>query len=476
MMHFQNQKGALLILVLIFGSIFFMMMVGFMGFVVTQTQVQEKKYQQSKAREIAEAGLNYYKWYLAHNPDDTTNGTGAPGPYVMQYNDPELGAIGEYSLEINSSNFCGEVAYIDIESTGYTYVEPNLKRTIYARYARPTVAEYAYIINANVWAGSDRTIIGPYHSNGVIRMDGTNNSTVTSGQENWVCDNDQLNCDPPYNEGDTLDAVFGDGPNSDLWSFPAPPINFTGLTVNLANMKDKAENGGGIYIPPSGGYGYRVDFQSDNTVDVYRVNNTYGYWGYDSKDGWQYERNVIQSQSSYASYAIDPNCPLIFVEDKVWLEGEVASKVTLAAADTDTPGVDPSMILNNNITYTSTSSGLLAIAENNVLVGLVVPDDMTLNGIFTAQQGHFGRNYYRTWGYYDVLSFHNSYVTRNSLTMNGSVVSNGRVGTKWTSGGTFVSGFDTRYNSYDRALVDNPPPLAPNTSDDYKFLQWREMD
>ncbi len=468
-----QSKGALLILILIFGSVFFIIMTSYMGFVVTQTRVQEKKMNLAQAREIAEAGLNYYKWYLAHNPNDITNGTGQPGPYVIPYNDPELGAIGEFSLEISSTNFCGDIASIDITSTGYTYAEPNLKRSIYARYSRPTVAEYAYIINANVWAGGDRTIIGPYHSNGIIRMDGTNNSTVTSGQESWVCDNSQLNCDPPNNEGDTLDAVFGDGPNSDLWSFPAPPINFTGLTVNLANMRDKAENGGGIYIPPSSDYGYRVIFQNDNTVDVYVVDGTYNYKGYTSANGWQYERNVITNNYLYGSYNINPDCPLLFVEDKVWLEGDVASKVTLAAADIDTSGVDPSIVLNNNITYTSTSSGLLAVAENDVLVGLAVPNDMALNGIFVAQQGRFGRNHYATsrlpW-------WLDGYVKRNSLTINGTIVSNGRVGTRWGSATTYLSGFNTRYNSYDRDLVNNPPPLAPNTSDDYKFIEWREKD
>ncbi|MFT7506997.1 MAG: hypothetical protein ACI92I_000134 [Acidimicrobiales bacterium] len=466
-----QQKGALLVLVLVFGAIFFTMMASFMGFVVTQVRVQESKYQQEQARQIAEAGINYYKWYLAHNPDDVTNGTGLPGPYVFTYDDPELGTIGEYSLEIASNTFCGDVSSIDITSTGSTYEEPTLQRTVYARYARPTVAEFAYIINSNVWAGSDRTIIGPYHSNGIIRMDGTNNSTVTSGQEDWVCDG-SLSCAPDSN-GTTLDAVYGDGPNGDLWTFPSTPINFTGLTVDLAIMRDKAENSGGIYIPPSGDYGYRVTFLGNGDVQVRVVDSTYNYWGYSSQNGWQTERHVIYNDDPYATYTINEECPLIFVEDKVWLEGVVDTKVTLAAADTDSPGVDPSIIINDNITYANASSGLLAVAEEEVLVGLVVPDDMELNGIFVAQNGHFGRNYYSTSG---VFSIHDSYTKRNSLTINGTIVSNGRVGTKWSCGGSYCSGFETRYNSYDRDLVNNPPPLAPETSDDFKFVEWREED
>jgi hypothetical protein len=127
------------------------------------------------------------------------------------------------------------------------------------------------------------------------------------------------------------------------------------------------------------------------------------------------------------------------------------------------------MILNDNITYVTATSGLLAIAEDDVLVGYDVPDDMELNGIFIAQNGKFGRNHY-------TASTNGGDRYRNSLTINGTIVSNGRVGTKWTSGGVWSSGFNTRYNSYDRDLVSNPPPLTPEVSDTYEFIEWREMD
>lgn len=468
----QKNKGYLVVLVLVFGAIFFVMVSAFIGYVITGRHVQEAAYNKERALEIAEAGLNYYKWYLAHYPDDTTNGTTTPGPYVHAYADPEGDDIGEFSLDIASSTLCGNVYAIDIYSTGHTYDDPNKKRTVFARYARPTVSEYAYIINSNVWAGEDRTIIGPYHSNSIIRMDGTNNSTVTSGQESWTCDDDELPCDP-HDDGDTVDAVYGDGPNSDLWTFPSTPINFTGLTVDLADMQDKAENGGGIYLGPSGDYGYRLSFQSDGTVDVYIVDRTYRYQGYTSEDGWEYERHVIRDDDFEATYTIPSECPLIFVEDKVWLEGDIAGKVTLAAADVDSYGKDPSIILNDDILYVDEDSGLLAIAEDDVLVGLVVPDDMELNGIFVAQNGHFGRNHYSTsylsWAF-------DQYVKRDSLTMHGTIVSSERVGTQWTSNGVYSSGFEVRYNSYDRDLVSDPPPLTPETSDTYQFIEWREQD
>ncbi len=470
----------MLVLVLVFGAIFFLIVTSFVGYVVTQSKVVESKYMKERSLDIAEAGLNYYRWFLAHNPGNATNGTGVPGPYVHDYYDPEGGKIGEFSLSIASSTACGDVYAIDITSTGYTTENPNAKRIIYGRYAQPTVAEYSYVINSNVWAGSDRTIIGPYHSNGVIRMDGTNLSTVTSGQETWVCDG-SMSC-APTSTGGVVAGVYGDGVNDHLWNYPSPPINFTGLTIDLAAMQAKAQTGGGRYHGPSGNYGYRIVFNTNGTYDLYRVTGTTQYWGYTSEAGWVQERHVISANTFVANYTIPSACSIIYVEDKVWLEGVVRGKVSIAAADVDTAGVSPSIILNNNITYANATSGLLAIAEQDVLVGLSVPTTMTLNGIFVAQNGRFGRNHYctndcsATAGDQGLSNALDPYVSRSSLTVNGTIVSNGREGTKWTSGGVFQSGFQTRANSYDRDLVADPPPLTPEVSDTYRFIEWREVE
>ena len=241
-----RNHGAFLVLVLVLAAVFFAIISASVGYVVTQGQVVQQRYLLDRSSDIAEAGLNYYKWYLAHFPGDVTNGTGLPGPYVNVYQDPEDGAIGEFSLNIASSTYCGDIASIEVASTGYTYEDPTLTRTITARYSQPTVAEYAFIINSNVWAGSDRTIVGPYHSNQGIRMDGTNLSTVTSGLTDWSCTS-SFGCSPTQ----TVDGVFTSTANANpaLFYFPSAPINFTDLTIDLANMKDRAQNNGGLYIP-----------------------------------------------------------------------------------------------------------------------------------------------------------------------------------------------------------------------------------
>ncbi len=466
-------SGFLLVLVLVFGAIFFTIASSFIVFIVIQSKLVAQKVEIESAGQIAEAGLNYYKWYLSHYPNDTTNGTGLPGPYIGVYKDPEGAAIGEWSLSVASTTYCGDVASIDVTAVGHTYAAPTITRKLTAKYARPTVASFAVILNSNVWAGSDRIINGPYHSNGGVRMDGTNNSVVTSGQSTWSCD-PSFGCTPTS----TKNGVFTSTANADasLFDFPAAPINFAGITVDLSSMQTRAQTRGGLYIPPSGAYGYQLKFNSSGTVSVSKVTNTTLYWGYTTENGWVQERNVISASTSVATYTIPTSCPLIFVEDKVWLSGTVKDRVALAAADLDSPGVDPSIILQGNITYTSaTSSGFLAVSEEDTLIGVNVPTDMLINGVYIAQNGRYGRNHYENGGTGHALPGSLTvYILRNSETMNGTIVSNGRVGTQWTSGGLIVSGFQTRTNTYDRNLIANPPPLIPVTSDVYQFSEWRD--
>ncbi len=465
--------GYLLIYVLIFSSVFFVILSSFVTFIITQSRLIEQRIQFEQAGQIAEAGLNYYKWFLAHYPNSTT--TSVTGVY----SDPELGPIGEYQLALASTTYCGTIMSRQVVSTGFTYDNPGVTRIMQARYARPNVAEFSFIINSNVWAGDDRIINGPYHSNGGVRMDGTHNSSVTSGQATWSC-SPSFGCTPTS----TRNGVFTTTANASpaLFEFPSAPINFGAITVDLTDIETRARTGGGIFLPPSGGFGYHVIFNSTNTITVRRVTNTQSYWGYTSESDWQTERHVMSATSTPTTYTIPANCPVIAIQDKVWLEGTIPAKVTIAASHATSTASNPSIILQGNLNYTSpTTSGLLAIAEQDVLIGVNVPDNMVLNGIFIAKNGRYGRNHYCQ----SCTSGGNSrglpsnldpFVIRNSETHNGTIVSNGRVGTQWTSGGITTSGFRDRYTSYDRNLVESPPPFIPETSDVYEFSDWRDAN
>ncbi len=468
-------RGYFSILVLVFASVFVLLLSALVGYIFIEKKLELAKENQQKAFQLAEAGLEYYRWHLAHWPDDLQDGTGQPGPYVHAINDPEAGLIGYYSLDISGGEYCGQTNTVEIISTGWTEADSKYKRTLFARYTKPTVAQYSTITNSNVWVGSDRVISGPYHSNGGIRMDGTHNADVTSGVATWSCTS-SFGCSPTQ----TKNGVFGAGGPQNLWRFPVPTVDFNGLSVDLAALKNYATTSG-VYVAPSNGYGWHVTLVGDGTMELRKVVGAIQVWGYSIENGWQQERTVMSNVQDEDVIVVLPECPVIFVEDNVWLDGTVNDKVVVAAADVTQSGVDRSIILNDNITYASQGNGLTAIAEKDVLVGLQVPDFMTINGVFIAQKGKFGRNHYcqndcsSTSGNQGLPGTLDPYVTRNTLSTNGTVVSNGRVGTKWTSGGTFISGFSQRYDNFDRLLAESPPPFTPAISDDYEFVRWSDQ-
>ncbi|MCA9362884.1 hypothetical protein KC851_01020 [Candidatus Kaiserbacteria bacterium] len=464
---FNKNRGALLVLILVLGGVFFVITSAFIGYIVTQSKVVEQRYILNRSIEVAEAGINYYKWYLHHNTADVAAALPPSGSETHIYSHPEDGNIGEYTISVASTTYCGTISSIDVTSTGYTYDDPSLTRTISARFVRPTVANYSYILDANVWAGSDRQIYGPYHSNQGIRMDGTNHSVVSSGLETWDCE-DQ--CSPDQNG---VDGVFTTTANADqsLFVFPSTPVSFGSFVNDMDDIEEAAENHGGFHKDPSSYYGYLVQFIGGGQLRVTEVRDTYRY----RNGSGYYERHIIEDLGTSEVWTINQDCPVVFIDDKVWLEAESGADLDelVSVVSTDT------IILQGDIEYANPDEdGLLAIAEDDILIGVDVPDNMDINGIFIAQEGHFGRNHYN----YDWLPDPSGslnfrpYYKRNSLDINGTIVSKGSVGTKWVSGSTYKSGFEFRTNTYDRNLVDNPPPLVPNTSDNYILSDWREAD
>jgi hypothetical protein len=378
-----------MLLAIVFGSIFLTVLFALSSYVLIENKLQTSETSKTKALAIAEAGIEYYKWHLAHFPNDLQNGTGAAGPYTITYNDPEGGQAGTIVLKITGNNSCGISTSIDLESKG-TPQGSTKSATVYARYARPTVAQYSYVINSSVWAGADRVINGPYHSNGGIRMDGTANAPVTSSLATWSCTS-SYGCSPTA----TKNGVFGAGPNQSLWSYPTPQVDFAAIAADFSSLKTTA-TAQGLFFPRysngNGGVsyykGYHLKFKSDGTVDVYRVSSEYNTDIYATADGSSDTSDYvrIKNETLYGNYAIPVNCRLIYVEDHVWVEGTLANKVTVVSADTVHSGVDTNAMLPGNITYTTSdgSAGLTLMAENNILITPDSPNNMNINGIFIA--------------------------------------------------------------------------------------------
>jgi len=488
------KKASITIYALVFGMVFLILLGGVIGFILFNLTLIEKRIAWYKAFDIAEAGIEYYKWCINNNVNCELE---------KEYTDINGNAIGKFKIEVQTNLNCQEVVSHQIISAGWTYKFPEIKRKISVLYGRESVAKYAFISNSNVWVGPDHTILGPYYSNGGIRFDGTNLSNVSSAQENWECTN-SFGCGPNgvgYGEGlcppecqiinkkCICPGVFSTTQNSkrDLFLYPIPQFDFTGITADLNQIKNAAQNLGGIYLKPakqinSEGKGWHLKFSIDSVTGETKVeakiitklsptcgfsyeNDGFPSCGNSQNGYYQWNYFTITSETTYQTFTISNSCAVIFVEDNLWPEGTIKGKITVASANLIDTNKPTDIILNYNLDYAGTGNdGLTLISQRNILIGPNSPNDMVLKGIFIAQNGRFSRNHYQN-------------NIKESLTITGSIISSGRVGTQWINlGGHIISGYINRETYVDTNLLYNPPTYTPYLTSQFKKVRWQEIN
>lgn len=475
------------VLVLMFMGVFVMILGTLVGYALQQGRYGRAIVAREQALAIAEAGIEYYRWFLTRNPSIMTGGAGLTSPYTHAVADPEGSTLGEATVTATANLQCGAVQWVDISSRGVARSGTPYARTIAARYMKRSVAEYAFLYHSSVWFGSQNRGVGPYHANNGMRMDGWTNSDVTAGVSTMTCDS-SFGCSPTQ----TKPGVWGTSTTTALWRYPVSTIDFAGMALNFTTLRSYAQAQGVMLNPTSvtragvtrggtfssvGGTdqrGFHLVFKQDGSVDVYRVTSTNSsVYSYNDIDDWHYDYSVITAESFVTNVTLPSGCAIIFSQAKTWIEGTVSGKVTLIAADTGSYA--PDIVLNNNISYASSdgTTGLTAVAEGSVQIGLVVPDTMNVRGIFVAQTGLYGRDHYVS-AY--TPSQYGPYINRSTLNVTGTLVSNQRGALCWGSDGSGCdSGFDARNNSYDRILAFSPPPFTPAVTTDYKLVLWREQ-
>jgi hypothetical protein len=470
----ENSKGIAITYVLVFGTIFLILFTALLGFLVTQSKQTKERTAWNDALNIAESGIDYYRWCINNNVEEDCL-------TEKDYFDPSGKSIGKFTLSVNNTLACGQSIKREIVSNGQIYDFPQLNRKISAIYGRASVGKFSYVLDSNVWIGEDHDIRGPYHSNGGIRMDGANQSLVTSGLSEFNCTS-TLGCDPgdcPTTHGCHTQSgncicpgVFTTtgASNPGLFNFPVDPFSFPGITIDLGQMKTAATTSG-IYLPPatttdSTADGYHIKFLANGTFEIWIITSLSGTSAYSNEEGDHTDYFTIATEYRLATSSIPSACSVIFVEDNLWVEGTIKGKVSIVSANLISSNVDTSVVLPGNINYSTLdgSDGLLVIAEKNMLIGPQSPDQMVLRGIFTAQKGRFARNHYIG-------------NRKDTLEIYGSVVSKGRVGTKWTnvSTGEFVSGYENRESYFDSNLIYDPPAFASYTDPEFKILNWQEV-
>lgn len=467
----KGEDGITILLVLVFSGIFVVMISSLTGFILLQKKINVQREDKIEALFVAEAGLNYYRWHLAHDSNDFQDGTGVGGPYVHAYTDPQGGTIGYFSLDIQPPQPCSTVT--TITSTGWTVDNPGITRVLRAQYGKPSLAEYSFLTNENIWFGDTEHVSGKMHSNGGIRMDGTQDSLFTSAKETYTCGAEH-GCAAG---GETKEGIWGMGVGgaAGLWQFPVPAIDYNGITADLAVMKTLAETSG-HYLAPSGANGYYLNFKQNGTVDVHRVTNLRNaVWG-NNGTAWVFESNDFTAAPKISTITLTSGATcdagnLIFVEDKVWVDGEATEKATVVAARfPDLPETNASIIINGNLVNMGggTNQKIALIAQKDILINLRSPDDLQIDAVLLAQKGHCMRYYYS--------SSNNPWHIRNSITVNGSVITNTMWTWSWVNGsGTIISGYRNTASNYDSDLIYNPPPYFPTHGQD-TFISWEEIE
>lgn len=483
MKHTTRQRGFLLIGIIVFAGVAVATVSAFVAWGVTSSKLSKHVLAREQGLEIAEAGIEYARWYLAHFQTGYDLGTGTAGPYTYPYVDKDGNSIGTYTLTITPPPSGSTL--VKIKSRGIPTVDPTAGRTITIQIAIPSLAKFAVVANDTMRFGQGTTIYGPLHSNGGIRFDGIAWNKITSAVASYddpdhsgnsefgvhthvtagtgVVNDSFRPLEAPPNTVQTRTDVFKAGRE-----FPVPAVDFDGMITDLATIKTEA-TASGRYFAASGAQGYQIVLKTDDTFDIYRVNtltnppnrctNVLDQTGWGT---WS-----INTKTFLANYAIPAN-GLIFVEDNLWVEGTInTARVTIAAAKfPDSVAQRKSITINNNLLYTNKDStdSIALIAQNNINVGMVSANSFEIDAALVAQNGRIGRFYYEN----DCFP----YDQRSAITLYGMIATNQRYGFAYTDG----SGYDTRTIIYDTALLYAPPPNFPLAADNYQIISWEENE
>lgn len=467
------ETGSTLIYTVIVIFIFSMVMLGALAYATIQLKVVRSTIAREQAFQVAEAGVNYYQWHLAHFAADYYDGNASttPGPYLHDYVDKDTNqTIGRFSLDITPPSVGSTI--VTIKSTGYTLDNPNATRTVSVRYGIPSLAKYAFLTNSDVWIGNTESVNGQMHANGGIRFDGSGNAPITSAKSTYTCQW-YHGCGAQNGPGLTKPGIWGAAPLSTqaFWSFPEPNVDFSSITADLANIKSGAQSDG-IYLPPSNAQGYLLKFNASGSISVYKVTSLYSDpTGYDVNGSSHNEdidyRNVNPVDGDPLTAGTQdftmPANGLIYVEDRTWVEGTVRGRALVAAAKLPyNANTAPSIVIQNNLVYSAKdgSDVLGLIGQKDVLIAYRSPAVLEIDAALIAQNGSAQR-----WNFIGN--------TKTSLSIYGSISSFGVWTWSWVNGsGTCTSGYCATNTSYDGNLLFGPPPSFPLSSDGYQQLSW----
>jgi hypothetical protein len=477
----RSRSGQLSVTLLFFAALAVTLISGFVFLAASFLQLSVRSFNRAQAFEVAEAGIEYYRWHLAHDADDYWDGQGASstGPYVHPYFDKNGTRIGQFELAITPPPPGSTV--VTIRSTGKVEADLTVTKVIQVKVAIPSFAKYAVAADAYMRFGEGTQLYGEVFSNQGVRVDGVAHNTIRSavatyddpdhgGQEEFGVHTHSVTTDPlPPDPVPTRADVFMAGRQ-----FPVPALDFVSITQDLAALKSDSQSSG-FYASSSGAQGFDLVFNGSNYA-VYKVTALTpapgGCTNTSNEEGWG--TWSIASETLYASGTI-PASGKFFFEDNVWVRGTLGgARVSVGAARfPDNASTRASITVNQDLRYSNFDGSdiISLIAQKDINVGLFSNDVLRIDGALIAQNGRIGRYYYSPPNDGNNSNRCGPTVTRQRITLYGMLVSSERYGFGFDDS----TGYILREIIYDANLLYAQAPGFPLITNEYSQVSWDEV-
>ncbi len=441
---------------------------------------------------IAESGIYFYRWYLAHQIkgksqdeiEDFWNGSplGVGMPYVKDYLDNVEDKIGETEIEITFPT--GDHNIVEITSIGNTVEKPEITRTIKATLRRSLWSDFAVISDDLICFDESWTINGKIIGNNGVHFDGIANNIVMAGVSS-------------YDDINPIHATYIGKPS--VWTlmaddslvftagkkYPVPKKDFSGVSSYLQTIKnesqaDGADNnctGDGCYFDNTA-MGRRIILNNNGTMDVCIVSSI--GTGSNENEPKKYKKWASSgtgndcSGSDYRKTFTLPDEGVIFVEDNIWIEGTInENRLTIAAASISDSDDDARIFIglgSADVKYTNYNGDdvLGLIAEGNISILNGVSDDLEINAALLSQNGEIEKIEYN-----EECCGSGCQLGKNNINIFGNVITKGGLAFSYHKDCPKAPAM-TRSITYDSNLYTYPPPFFP--ADSFYYVDnWEEV-
>ncbi len=521
-----HKKGTALVYVLAIIGAAAVLFAGTIQFVVSHVRYNVSLEPDEQAFHVAEAGIFFYRWYLAHelegktasqisdfwhndplgvddNGDgdcddpDTADGDGdGTEAYVVDYE-----GIGQFKICIVAPEQYSTVLTIESEgiatSSGITK-----KRKIRARQRKPSWSEFAILANADMRLRQGTEVFGPIHVNGGFQFDGVAHNIVSSSVETYYASDADVRATRPGVWAAANPTSSGhkylDTDDSEHFlvgkRFPVTVQDFNSLTSNFNEIREQSIEDGTFFDSTKLGRMIILGQPTPQQMQVYEVEDydshnlapdvptevcSGGYWKKEWYwNGWRWRLRWVWVEGTCTAIepiVMDiPDDGVVYVQNNLWIEGVLPAdyKVTFAAHHPSGSWKPRIFLGTDDIIYQDRDSDsvLGLTAEGNIeLIKDPEPgasgsdkDELRIDAVLLSQYGRVGRSNFRD--------------CEDTITIYGAIATNTRMGFGYNDGrcGGGGSGYQNRQLYFDGNLLYSPPPLFP-TGGSYAVDLWEEI-